>query len=169
MKDKELSGKARLQEALRLCDQVYLEKHPPVEREKQYSEKYLKGIERLREQTRFPLYRCFKTVGVRAAIIAAAILIVFGFSVSVEAVQTPVTEFFETISTAIYNELGALNFVPPHEEHDFSVLATDDPNKHYYRCKDKRCKEKYGEEFHTYVVNEEKRRLECSVCGRVAK
>lgn len=169
MTDKESTGKARLQEALRLSDEAYAYKHPPMEREVQYSEQYLKGIKRLTNQTRSPFYGYFRTIGSRVAIAMAAILIIFGCSMTVDAVRAPVTEFFETISITIYKELSALDSEPVHTEHDFSVLATEDPNKHYYRCKDKRCKEKYGEEFHTYVVNEEKRRLECSICGRVAK
>ncbi len=169
MTDKESSGKARLKEALQLREQLYLDKHPPTENEIKYSEKYLIYIDRLTKKTNFPFYGYFKTVGMRIAIIAAAILIVFSCSMTVDAVREPVTEFLETISTTIYKELSASGSAPAHTEHDFSVLVTDDPHKHYYRCKEKRCKETFGEEFHTYIVNENKRRLECSVCGRVAK
>ena len=167
MTDKELSGKARLREALKLREQVYLDKHPPIEREAQYSDQYLKGIKRLTHQTKSPFYGRFQNVGMRVAIISLVILIGFGCVMNVEAIRAPVAQFVETVSNTVYQEWIAQE--PPHTEHDFSVLVTDDPNKHYYRCKDKRCKERYGEEFHTYVVNEEKRRLECSVCGRVAK
>lgn len=167
MTDKELCGKANLKEALKLSDQTYIDKHPPIEQKVQYSPNYLKSVERLTKQKQSSFFGYFKHVGVRVAIISAAFLIIFGCTMSVEAVRAPVSQFIETVSITIYSEFIAQE--PPHEEHDFSVLATDDPNKHYYRCTDKRCKEKYGEEFHTYVVNEEKRRLECSVCGRVAK
>ena len=167
MTDKELSGRARLKEALKLSDQTYIDKHPPIEQKVQYSPNYLKRVERLTKQKKSPFYGYFRTIGSRVAIAMAAILIIFGCSMTVEAVRAPVFQFIETVSITIYSEFIAQE--PPHEEHDFSVLATDDPNKHYYRCKDKRCKERYREEFHTYVVNEEKRRLECSVCGRVAK
>ena len=167
MTDKELSGRARLKEALKLSDQTYIDKHPPIEQKVQYSPNYLKSIERLTKQKQSSFFGYFKHVGARVAIISAAFLIIFGCTMSVEAVRAPVSQFIETVSITICSEFIAQE--PPHEEHDFSVLATDDPNKHYYRCTDKRCKEKYGEEFHTYVVNEEKRRLECSVCGRVAK
>ena len=167
MTDKESTGKARLQEALKLSDQTYIDKHPPIEQKVQYSPNYLKSVERLTKQKQSSFFGYFKLVGARVAIISAAFLIIFGCTMSVEAVRAPVSQFIETVSITICSEFIAQE--PPHEEHDFSVLATDDPNKHYYRCKDKRCKEKYGEEFHTYVVNEEKRRLECSVCGRVAK
>ena len=167
MTDKELCGKANLKEALKLSDQTYIDKHPPIEQKVQYSPNYLKSVERLTKQKKPSFFGYFKHVGARVAIISAAFLIIFGCTMSVEAVRAPVSQFIETVSITIYSEFIAQE--PPHEEHDFSVLATDDPNKHYYRCTDKRCKEKYGEEFHTYVVNEEKRRLECSVCGRVAK
>ena len=167
MTDKELSGRARLQEALKLSDEAYVKKHPPIEREIQYSEAYLKRIKRLTKQTKSPFYGRFQSVGMRVATISLVILIVFGCVMSVDAVRAPAMQLVETVSNAVYHEWIAQE--PPHEEHDFSVLATDDPNKHYYRCKDKRCKERFGEEFHTYVVNKEKRRLECSVCGRVAK
>ena len=167
MTDKELCGKANLKEALKLSDQTYIDKHPPIEQKVQYSPNYLKSVERLTKQKQSSFFGYFKLVGARVAIISAAFLIIFGCTMSVEAVRAPVSQFIETVSITIYSEFIAQE--SPHEEHDFSVLATDDPNKHYYRCTDKRCKEKYGEEFHTYVVNEEKRRLECSVCGRVAK
>ena len=167
MTDKELCGKANLKEALKLSDQTYIDKHPPIEQKVQYSPNYLKSVERLTKQKQSSFFGYFKLVGARVAIISAAFLIIFGCTMSVEAVRAPVSQFIETVSITIYSEFIAQE--PPHEEHDFSVLATDDPNKHYYRCTDKRCKEKYGEEFHTYVVNKEKRRLECSVCGRVAK
>ena len=167
MTDKELCGKTNLKEALKLSDQTYIDKHPPIEQKVQYSPNYLKSVERLTKQKQSSFFGYFKLVGARVAIISAAFLIIFGCTMSVEAVRAPVSQFIETVSITIYSEFIAQE--PPHEEHDFSVLATDDPNKHYYRCTDKRCKEKYGEEFHTYVVNEEKRRLECSVCGRVAK
>ena len=167
MTDKELCGKANLKEALKLSDQTYIDKHPPIDQKVQYSQNYLKRVERLTKQKKSPYFGYFKLIGARVAIISAAFLIIFGCTMSVEAVRAPVSQFIETVSITIYSEFIAQE--PPHEEHDFSVLATDDPNKHYYRCKDKRCKERYGEEFHTYVVNEEKRRLECSVCGRVAK
>ena len=167
MTDKELCGKANLKEALKLSDQTYIDKHPPIEQKVQYSPNYLKSVERLTKQKQSSFFGYFKLVGARVAIISAAFLIIFGCTMSVEAVRAPVSQFIETVSITICSEFIAQE--PPHEEHDFSVLATDDPNKHYYRCTDKRCKEKYGEEFHTYVVNEEKRRLECSVCGRVAK
>ena len=167
MTDKELCGKANLKEALKLSDQTYIDKHPPIEQKVQYSPNYLKSVERLTKQKQSSFFGYFKHVGARVAIISAAFLIIFGCTMSVEAVRAPVSQFIETVSITICSEFIAQE--PPHEEHDFSVLATDDPNKHYYRCTDKRCKEKYGEEFHTYVVNEEKRRLECSVCGRVAK
>ena len=167
MTDKELSGRARLQEALKLSDEAYLDRHPPSDMEISYSKKYSMRIERLTKRASSPFYGYFKTIGGRVAIASAALLIVFGCVMNVEAVREPAMQLVETVSNAVYQEWIAHE--PPHEEHDFSVLATDDPNKHYYRCKDKRCKERYGEEFHTYVVNKEKRRLECSVCGRVAK
>ena len=167
MTDKELCGKTNLKEALKLSDQTYIDKHPPIEQKVPYSQNYLKSVERLTKQKQSSFFGYFKLVGARVAIISAAFLIIFGCTMSVEAVRAPISQFIETVSITIYSEFIAQE--PPHEEHDFSVLATDDPNKHYYRCTDQRCKEKYGEEFHTYVVNEEKRRLECSVCGRVAK
>ena len=167
MTDKELSGRARLKEALKLSDQTYIDKHPPIDQKVQYSQNYLKRVERLTKQKKSPYFGYFKLIGARVAIISAVFLIIFSCVMSVEAVRAPVSQFIETVSITIYSEFIAQE--PVHTEHDFSVLATDDPNKHYYRCTDKRCKEKYGEEFHTYVVNEEKRRLECSVCGRVAK
>ena len=42
MTDKELSGRTRLREAMKLSDQTYLDKYPPIENEVKYSEKYLK-------------------------------------------------------------------------------------------------------------------------------
>ena len=167
MTDKELCGKANLKEALKLSDQTYIDKHPPIDQKVQYSQNYLKRVERLTKQKKSPYFGYFKLIGARVAIISAVFLIIFSCVMSVEAVRVPVFQFIETTSITIYSEFIAQE--PPHEEHDFSVLATDDPNKHYYRCKDKRCKERYREEFHTYVVNEDKRRLECSVCGRVEK
>ena len=43
MTDKELCGKANLKEALKLSDQTYIDKHPPIEQKVQYSPNYLKS------------------------------------------------------------------------------------------------------------------------------
>lgn len=165
MNDKELSGKSRLKEALQFSDQAYVDKHPPMETDVRYSKKHLKYMARLTRQTVSPIgIYARKYV---AALMAAVLLLVCG-SVTISAVRAPLTEFLETVSSSIFKDPNPSQSDDPHTEHDFSVLATDDPNKHYYRCADERCKERLKEEFHTYVPNEEKRRLECSVCGRVA-
>ena len=97
MTDKELSGRIRLREAMKLSDRTYLDKYPPIENEIKYSEKYLKYIDRLIKQTKSPFYKYFNTFGKRVAGIAAAILIAFGCSMTVKAVREPVVEFFANI------------------------------------------------------------------------
>lgn len=53
--------------------------------------------------------------------------------------------------------------------HDFSAFDTENPNQHYYRCKDDDCKEISGSDFHNYVLDRISGHLKCSVCGRIAK
>ncbi len=97
MTDKELSGRNRLKEAMKLSDQTYLDKYPPIENEVKYSEKYLKYIDRLTKQTKSPFYKYFNTIGKRVAGFAAAMLIAFSCSMTVKAIREPVVEFFANI------------------------------------------------------------------------
>lgn len=97
MTDKELSGRNRLKEAMKLSDQTYLDKYPPIENEVKYSEKYLKYIDRLTKQTKSPFYKYFNTIGKRVAGIAAAMLIAFSCSMTVKAIREPVVEFLANI------------------------------------------------------------------------
>ena len=97
MTDKELSGRTRLREAMKLSDQTYLDKYPPIENEVKYSEKYLKYIDRLTKQTKSPFYKYFNTIGKRVSGIAAAMLIAFSCAMTVKAVRESVVEFFANI------------------------------------------------------------------------
>lgn len=97
MTDKELSGRNRLKEAMKLSDQTYLDKYPPIENEVKYSEKYLKYIDRLIKQTKSPFYKYFNTFGKRVAGIAAAMLIAFSCAMTVKAVREPVVEFITNV------------------------------------------------------------------------
>ena len=97
MTDKELSGRNRLKEAMKLSDQTYLDKYLPIENEVKYSEKYLKYIDRLTKQTKLPFYKYFNTIGKRVAGIAAAMLIAFSCAMTVKAIREPVVEFFANI------------------------------------------------------------------------
>lgn len=97
MTDKELSGRTRLREAMKLSDQTYLDKYPPIENEVKYSEKYLKYIDRLTKQTKSPFYKYFNTIGKRVSGIAAAMLIAFSCAMTVKAVRESVIEFFTNV------------------------------------------------------------------------
>ena len=97
MTDKELSGRNLLKEAMKLSDQTYLDKYPPIENEVKYSEKYLKYIDRLIKQTKSPFYKYFNTFGKRVAGIAAAMLIAFSCAMTVKAVREPVVEFITNV------------------------------------------------------------------------
>ena len=97
MTDKELSGRNRLKEAMKLSDQTYLDKYPPTENKIQYSKKYLKYIDRLTKQTQSPFYQYFNTLGKRVAGIVIAATMIFCSSMTVKAVREPVVEFFTNI------------------------------------------------------------------------
>ena len=97
MTDKELSGRNRLKEALKLSDKTYLDKYLPIEYDVKYSKKYLKYIERLKKRMKYPVYRYFNTVGKRVAGIAIAATILFGCSMTVSAVRKSVVEFITNV------------------------------------------------------------------------
>ncbi len=74
-----------------------MDKYPPIEDEIQYSEKYLKYIDRLTRQTKNPLYKYFGTVRRRVAGIAVAAMILFSCTMTVSAIRAPVVEFFTNV------------------------------------------------------------------------
>lgn len=97
MTEKERSGKNKLLEAMRVSEKSYCDQFVPAEGEIRYSEEYLRDMERILKQSRKPLHRYFNTIGKRIAGIAAAILILFGCSMTVSAVREPVMNFFVNI------------------------------------------------------------------------
>lgn len=178
MTNKDLSGKARLKEALELSDQRYVEKYPRAENEIQYSAGYLKKIRQLKKRSKNPFYQYGKTFVKSVAGLAAAMLIIFGCSVMVDTVKGSVIGFFDSISSAISenpvfkdpNHHGAQDtdaMVEPHE-HEFTVLYQTDAQKHYYFCSKSGCKEEFSE-FHKYIHKPGTYHLECEVCGRRPK
>ena len=78
MTDHESSGRNRLKEALKLSDQVYLEKNSPTEEEIVYSEKYSKCMNRLLRRMQSPVRRFFIKPARRVAGIAVALMIFIG-------------------------------------------------------------------------------------------
>ncbi len=187
MKDKELSGEARLKEALKLSDQTYVGKHPKAKNEIQYSAQYLKKIRQLTQRSKNPLYKYIGIMGKSVAGIAAAILIIFCCSVLGDTVKGMSVGFFDIISSAISENPLFKNpdyqgtqstdsqiepqetesSVEPHE-HEFTVLYKTDSQKHYYACGKSGCKEVFAE-VHKYIHKPGTYHLECEVCGRIPK
>ena len=187
MKDKALSGKARLKEALKLSDQTYIAKHPRAENEIQYSAGYLKKISQLTKRLKNPLHQYVKTTAQSLAGFAAAMLIIFCCFVMVDAMKGTIVGFFDIISSAISEKPITQN--PGHQgtqstdavvepqgtgssvvshEHEFTVLYKTDMQKHYYICSKSGCMEVLAE-FHKYIHKPGSYHLACEVCGRIPK
>ena len=187
MKDKELSGKARLQEALKLSDQTYVAKHPRAENEIRHSAGYLKKIRQLTERSENPFYKYAGKTAKSAAGLAAALLIIFCCSVMFNTVKGAVDGFFDHIFSAATGDPTFTNpgqqgtqstdspvepqgtgpSVVPHE-HEFTVLCQTDEQKHYYACTQSGCSELVGE-YHKYIHQPGSYHLACEVCGRIPK
>lgn len=93
MTEREMSGRNKLREAMRICDLTYCDKFPSSNQEIHYSRKYLSKIEKLIQKSKNPIHQYFNTVGkCAAAVIAVAIISCSLMTVS--AVREPIVEFF---------------------------------------------------------------------------
>lgn len=97
MSKKKMTGREVLEEALRGCCSAYCDQYPRYEGEIDLGDDYERYMNSLIKRSKNPFQRYFNTVGRHVAGIAAAILIVFGCSMTVSAVREPVVEFFTNI------------------------------------------------------------------------
>ena len=97
MTKKERSGRDKLLEAMCVSEKSYCDQFSSAEGELRYTENYLRYMEMLLQKARKPIRRQFKTFRRYVAGIAAALLILFGCSMTVSAVREPVVEFFTNI------------------------------------------------------------------------
>ena len=63
MTEKEISGRNKLREAMRICDLTYCNKFPPSNQEIHYSRKYLRKIDKLIKKSKNPIRWYFNTAG----------------------------------------------------------------------------------------------------------
>ena len=192
MTDKELNGKARLKEALKLSDQTYADKYPKAECEIQYSDAYLKKIDRFIKRPKSPFCRGFDRTGRRMIGLAATVLIIFGCSVMTAVWMEPIAGFFET-SASVTEENPVFqssqnpnpterpnhsasasesdpfhSMVVAEHEHEFDLFSEYDENKHYVYCSVEGCQAVY-QDFHRYIHKPGTYHLECEFCGRKPK
>ena len=94
MTEKELSGKKELIQALQKYELSFEEKYPPEDMEVEFSKQYEVYMEKLLSGKIPKRRKYFNTVGKRIAACVAAIMIIFGGSMTVKAFREPVVEFF---------------------------------------------------------------------------
>ena len=181
MTDKELSGKARLKEALRLSDQTYVDKHPKTEEKIQYSDEYIKNVRRLTAQRKPSFYKRFRHAEKQMIGLAAAVLIIFICSMMTAVWMNPIAEFFETTSSdtgeipvfqsSQSTQTPAFTMKPQgsdsaigEHEHEFELYLWYDENQHYACCSVEGCTA-YYQDYHRYVHKPGTYYLECEFCG----
>ena len=94
MTEKELSGKKELIKALQKYELSFEEKYPPEDMEVEFSKQYEVYMEKLLSGKIPKRRKYFNTVGKRIAACVAAVMIIFGGSMTVKAFREPVVEFF---------------------------------------------------------------------------
>lgn len=94
MTEKELSGKKELIQALQKYELSFEEKYPPEDMEVEFSKQYEVYMEKLLSGKIPKRRKYFNTVGKRIAACVAAVMIIFGGSMTVKAFREPVVEFF---------------------------------------------------------------------------
>ena len=94
MTEKELSGKKELIQALQKYELSFEEKYPPEDIEVEFSKQYEVYMEKLLSGKIPKRRKYFNTVGKRIAACVAAVMIIFGGSMTVKAFREPVVEFF---------------------------------------------------------------------------
>ncbi len=97
MTEKERFGRNKLLEAMRVSEKSYCDQFSPAEGEIRYTDDYLRDMEKILQKSKKPIRRYFNFFGKRVAGIVAAILIIFGCSMTVSAVREPVVEFLTNI------------------------------------------------------------------------
>ncbi len=185
MTDKELSGKNRLKEALKLSDQTYVNKYPKAEEKIQYSDEYIKNIRGITGRRKPSFYKRFHQSGKRMIGLAATVLIIFSCSVMTAVWMEPIMGFFETTSSdmgenpvfqsssSTQNPAFTTKSQEPdsavgEHEHEFIYFRFYDENQHWLYCSVKGCTEMLVE-FHNYVHKTGTNYLECEGCGRRPK
>ena len=93
MSKKTKTGREVLEEALLISCSDYYDQFPSYEGEIDPGEEYEKAMNALIQRSKKPKPRYFNTLSKRVAGIAAALLIVFGCSMTVSAVRLPFVEF----------------------------------------------------------------------------
>lgn len=94
MTEKELSGKKELIKALQKYELSLEEKYPPEDMEVEFSKQYEVYMEKLLSGKIPKCRKSFNTVGKYIAACVAAVMIIFGGSMTVKAFREPVVEFF---------------------------------------------------------------------------
>ena len=98
MDDKNLTGRERLEKAFEQFDVLYLEKYPPTEGNIEYSEQYLKNMQKLIKLSRSAFYMYLTTSRNCFAIIAVSVLLVIGYTMSASVIRAPIIDFFAKIT-----------------------------------------------------------------------
>lgn len=91
-------GYEKLKNAFERADKDYLDSLELVpENEIHFSERYERRMERLKRNQKRPYWKLINTAGKRACAIILAVLIIFGGTMSVEAIREPVIGFIENV------------------------------------------------------------------------
>ena len=106
MTEKELSGKKKLVKALEKYELSFEEKYPQEDMEVEFSKQYEVYMEKLLSGKIPKRKKYFNTVGKRIAACVAAIMLIFGGSMTVKAFREPVVEFF----TNVYEKIVEIFF-----------------------------------------------------------
>jgi len=106
MTEKELSGKKKLIKALEKYELSFEEKYPQEDMEVEFSKQYEVYMEKLLSGKIPKRRKYFNTVDKRIAACVAAVMLIFGGSMTVKAFREPVVEFF----TNVYEKIVELFF-----------------------------------------------------------
>lgn len=106
MTEKELSGKKKLIKALEKYELSFEEKYPQEDMEVEFSKQYEVYMEKLLSGKIPKRRKYFNTVGKRIAACVAAVMLIFGGSMTVKAFREPVVEFF----TNVYEKIVEIFF-----------------------------------------------------------
>lgn len=120
-------GYEKLKNAFERADKDYLDSLELVpENEIHFSERYERRMERLKRNQKRPYWKLINTAGKRACAIILAVLIIFGGTMSVEAIREPVIGFienvFEKFSELFVNNSGVEN--PPETIEEIFTLTS---------------------------------------------
>lgn len=106
MTEKELSGKKKLIKALEKYELSFEEKYPQEDMEVEFSKQYEVYMEKLLSGKIPKRRKYFNTVGKRIVACVAAVMLIFGASMTVKAFREPVVEFF----TNVYEKIVEIFF-----------------------------------------------------------